>query len=191
MCWPASARHPGQSSPSTMSYSFPVPLPAPPPPLPPLAARPRRAVLARQRPLGLHGPARPGPPLGPGQRRGPQLSRREAFSSPAGGDRGLTRGRMVHRELAGEPARSHPGLASAPPGKARRGALGPRGVRGSAGTTVSQGKRAPAPPCSHQLLFSSPRICFRFLHIYTLKMMFALPHPFLLHHHHPSLPPGR
>lgn len=50
MCWAVSARHPGQASPSTMSYSFPVSLPAPPPPSSSLLP----AALLQS--LGLSGP---------------------------------------------------------------------------------------------------------------------------------------
>lgn len=99
------------------------------------------------------------------------------------------------RSLAGEQGPFPEHLSPLRPAVASHLLLGscPQGSRLPAGcleearsAAVSQGEWAPAPPCSHQLLFSSPRICFSFLHVYTLKMMFAPPHPFPLHS-----PPGR
>lgn len=77
MGWPASARHPSQSSPSTVSYSFPVSLPAPPPPLPPHCCPPlglQSPVLAWRCPLGraaIAPPQSPAEALGEGRALGP------------------------------------------------------------------------------------------------------------------------
>lgn len=164
MCWPASARHPGQSSPSTMSYSFPVPLPAPPPPLParcrpPAKGCPRTAVPAGAGLPRLEPPAR----AGTAPRAAPQLSRREARSSVPARDGGWTRGRMVHLRRPGpvrELARSHP----APPGMCPQGSPPPAGrPEGSA-----RHCRLPGKMCSSPAVFP-PACLFLSTHLFSFS----------------------
>lgn len=167
MCWSASARHPGQSGPSTMSYSFP----ASPRHLRPLS-RPDAAAAARAAepcarsavPAGA-GRAPPGPGARAQRSAGLLLSPRQAVSS-------RLEGPGAHRERGQGPA-----AARGPPGERGRSPAASAGLPLPAGTgrgepppaacpqrarRVSRGERAPAPPRSHRLLSSSPRICFHF-----------------------------
>lgn len=179
MCWAASARHPGQSSPSTMSYSFPVSLPAPPPPFPPRCCRPplglQSPVLARRCPLG---PGCHRPLQSPAEALGEGTALRPSFCFPTGrhfspwleGTEVLTRGGTVQAWCWGPGWGA--GLVPSPSlASSARGGLPPPPGKLSAGEPSrgsSQSCRLPGKMCSSPSMFP-PASLFLSTHLFSFS----------------------